>query len=554
MSQLIHKLGLIERIEELSSVKKEDCNVSVGIRTAALMINQLTSRKPLYKVDEFYERQDVELLFGPDIKSADFNDDALGRALDALYAADLKKIYIQAVKGVLEAIPELSLDRLHFDTTSFSYTGQVKDEDDLLKIVRGFSKDHRPDLPQIKFGMGTNTQGIPFYGEILDGNQDDKKWNGHFLRALTDWFSPEVLEKAIFIADSAFVTKDNLKELKREDQSDLLFLSRLPDNFNLSGKLKEKAWKQNKWEEIGTLADGKDAAIYKISSAEASLDGETYRFVIVHSNKLDGRKQKSITSKIEKEQEKWEKDKEKLEKKDFSCESDAKLALSEFLKEHSGAHTIEGDVAKETRAGKRKNRGRPKKGEEAPPSVTVYTVKLTIQPPSEEKLKQLREEASTFILISNVMDKKEMPDVELLKAYKEQQTVENRFRFLKNPYFVGRVFLEKPERVEAFAYVMMLSMMVYSIFEYLIRKSMEKEDEPLKLMGGSRSSFRPTGESILEILETVEIVHFKQEGNIIRALPDNAKSKVKRILDLLGLDESVFTQPNSKNAVEKASK
>ncbi|MBT2215491.1 hypothetical protein F3157_11205 [Virgibacillus dakarensis] len=67
---------------------------------------------------------------------------------------------------------------------------------------------------------------------------------------------------------------------------------------------------------------------------------------------------KSITSQIEKEKQKWEKDKEKLEKKDFSCERDAKLALSEF---HRGAHMIERYVASETRAGKRKKTGTSQK-------------------------------------------------------------------------------------------------------------------------------------------------------------------------------------------------
>ncbi len=59
----------------------------------------------------------------------------------------------------------------------------------------------------------------------------------------------------------------------------------------------------------------------------------------------------------------------------------------------------------------------------------------------------------------------------MLKAYKGQQTVENRFRFLKNLFFFGRVFLSKPHRVEAFACVMKISVMVYSLFEYLIRKT-----------------------------------------------------------------------------------
>ncbi|WP_188634404.1 IS1634 family transposase, partial [Lentibacillus kapialis] len=493
--------------------------------------------------------------FGSERKADDFNDDALGRALDALYAADPEKVYIQAVQGIQKAIPNLSLDRLHYDTTSFVYTGQPKEEDDRLQIVRGYSKDHRHDLPQIKFGIGTNAEGIPLYGETLDGNQDDKKWNAHFLKALTNWFSPETLANAIFIADSAFVTKENLQELKRDDEPDLRFLSRLPENFKLAGDLKEKAWEQDEWEKVGTLADGKDAAIYQISRAKAKLDGEAYRFLIVHSNKLDGRKQKSIDAQLEKEQQKWEKDKEKLEKKDFACERDARDALSEFIKDHKGSHTIEGTIVPEQRAGKREKRGRPKKGETPPSPVTVYTIQLTIHAPSEEQLERLRQQASTFILVTNEMNEQELPDIELLRAYKGQQTVENRFRFLKNPYFVGRVFLEKPKRVEAFAYVMMLSVMVYSVFEFLIRKNMENEDEPLDLMGGSRKSFRPTGEAVLEILDTMDVVHFKQEDKLLkRVLPEDGKGRVSRILNLLGMNEAVFTQPQDEKGVEKTSK
>jgi len=53
--QLIDKLGLIDRMDQISPVKKEACNVSVGTRIAALIINQLTDRKALCKVKEFYE-------------------------------------------------------------------------------------------------------------------------------------------------------------------------------------------------------------------------------------------------------------------------------------------------------------------------------------------------------------------------------------------------------------------------------------------------------------------------------------------------------------------
>jgi transposase len=287
--QLIDEIDLIERIDKLSPLQAEDCKLSVGTRVAALIINQLTDRKALYKVNEFYESQDVNLLFGPNVQADDFNDDALARALDALYRAGLDKVYWQAAQGAVLASGTISWNQLHFDTTSMIYTGEVKDEAP-LKIVRGYSKDHRPDLPQIKIGMRTTGEGLPIYGEALDGNQDDKTWNPHVMKAVTRWLSPEQLRQAIFISDSAFVTEDSLKGVKREDRTDLHFISRLPETFKVAKTLKEQAWAADDWQKVGQLSRPKDAATYWMYPAKAKLYGETYRYLVVYSNKLDGRK------------------------------------------------------------------------------------------------------------------------------------------------------------------------------------------------------------------------------------------------------------------------
>lgn len=47
------------------------------------------------------------------------------------------------------------------------------------------------------------------------------------MEALKEWYSPEELQQAMFIADSAFVTKDNLQAAK----PDFRFVSCLPENF-----------------------------------------------------------------------------------------------------------------------------------------------------------------------------------------------------------------------------------------------------------------------------------------------------------------------------------
>jgi transposase len=71
--------------------------------------------------------------------------------------------------------------------------------------------------------------------------------------------------------------------------------------------------------------------------------------------------------------------------------------------------------------------------------------------------------------------------------------VEQRFRFLKSPYFVG----PRPKRVQAFSWVMLLVLLVYSYLQQALRVAMKKEEEPL-ILPGKRKSHQPTGVAILE--------------------------------------------------------
>ncbi|MDQ0341121.1 hypothetical protein J2S00_003965, partial [Caldalkalibacillus uzonensis] len=63
-------------------------------------------------------------------------------------------------------------------------------------------------------------------------------------------------------------------------------------------------------------------------------------------------------------------------------------------------------------------------------------------------------------------------------------------------------------------------------------------------------SFRPTGEAVLEILDTVQIVQMEQNGQTIRLLPENLRSQIERILTLLGMSPAIYTQLKGGNGVE----
>jgi transposase len=48
-----------------------------------------------------------------------------------------------------------------------------------------------------------------------------------------------------------------------------------------------------------------------------------------------------------------------------------------------------------------------------------------------------------------------------MKEYKQQSSVELRFKFLKDPMFVDSLFLKTPERIEALGYVLLIALFIY---------------------------------------------------------------------------------------------
>lgn len=117
LSKLMDEIRFEEIINESLTWDRERCSLSPGTRLKALALNILCEGNPLYKVNEFFEKQDVELLFGPDTTAGQFNDDALGRALNYLYEATPWKVYTPVALSALNRLG-IVLSLLHNDTTS----------------------------------------------------------------------------------------------------------------------------------------------------------------------------------------------------------------------------------------------------------------------------------------------------------------------------------------------------------------------------------------------------------------------------------------------------
>ena len=532
LAALGRELGIIESINETVHWDEKQCFIDPGTHTLALVIDILLGRSPLYLVEKHYAEMDVELIFGKGYKSSDFNDDALARTLDKIYAAGAKKVFCHAaLKALLKE--ELPFGTLHADTTARLVYGDYPQEKG-LNITHGYNKERRRDLKQFKIGLVTNALGFPLLGEILDGNLDDKSWNRLLLSSLPEYFTPERLQTLTYVVDSAFVTDKNLL---LAEKLGLKFISRLPATYDLVEELTLKAFSEDNWFHLGQLAEGKDKAYYRLTEYLEKLGDKSYRFLVVHSSQLDKRKLRKLDSQIKREQKDLEKESTTLKAKQFACQPDAEAALDCFIKEHKGGlFKIAGTIELVEIPEKRNKPGRPKIGEQKIyHSCYQVTVTITLDQSYYDKLK---EKLSCFVIITN---HQALSAVEVLNEYRIQTVVENRFKFIKDPIFIGPLNIKRNDRLEALCYVALIALALYMILQIRVRKALSTETEPI-ILAGNKKCFEPTAKKVLDLFAVIKIVWLNDGKSIERQLPKRYL-ELTRLLKMAGFDFDIFTSP-----------
>src|SRR3989454_5894912 len=150
------QLGLVSLINHYVPTEME---VDAGTVVLGLVLDTLSGRSPLYRLEEFFTHQDTALLLGKAVAPEVFKDDTVGRVLERLYDVGTMKIFTACV---VRADQVYGLDKryVHFDTTSISVYGDYLPPEGPpdqqtpavpFTITHGYSKDKRPDLKQFVF-------------------------------------------------------------------------------------------------------------------------------------------------------------------------------------------------------------------------------------------------------------------------------------------------------------------------------------------------------------------------------------------------------------------
>ncbi len=481
-----------------------------------MIINGLGfSNKPLSLTPLFFKNCPLSLLFHEGVKADDFNRFKLGRVLDRCsdYGTEL---FFSEISSDVCYQEKVDTRFNNLDTTSFTVSGSYlsKAGEDIVEVTYGHSKAHRPDLKQVMLEMMISQDGgIPLIGKALDGNASDNTVFKERSEKLIESFK-ESEEIHYVIADCKLYTKKNAVNLQK-----LNFITRIPSNIKHVSTIVDQAISgPEDWE---ILTDGRKMKTFNVEHYEIKQ-----RWHVISSETSRQQAIKRINKHVTNESEAIEKQLLHLQAKRFYCADDATLAAQNLAKKWK-RHAI-GNINIAEHASY-ESKGRPKKDQK--PSKITYQVIVTAEQ-DRNKINRLKEKEGHYIVGSNT-DQEKLSDQEVVQAYKDQNKVEGRFRFLKDPlFFASSLFVKKPNRIMALLMVMLLSLLVYGIAERRMRTSLKEQKETLPNQI-NQATKTPTLRWVFQLLTGINYLKISTEKQTHRLI-EGLTSLRKKIVSLFG--------------------
>lgn len=509
--------------------------VDLGTVVKLMVLDTLSGRSPLYRLEEFAHSVDTGLLLGKELEPSVFNDTTMGRALDAIYASGTEQLFSQVALAACRAFPsDVDPRHVHFDTTSVSVWGDYTraEEDAGINVTYGYSKDRRPDLKQFLVQMLCVHRNIPVLGGLADGNASDKTINNRLLTNLSRYMAKHGIGEGafVYVADSAMVTPDNLASI-----GDNLFITRLPATYAETARVVSQAVEAGDWAPVEAKAPSygkRKAASYRVAEAGVAIRERRYRAVVVHSDSGDKRRQQSLDRALAESREAAAEILRSAAGIEYFCAADAEAAAARLAREATPYHFCSCTVEEKPFYAV----GRPPKSGERKVTRIAYVLagEVAERPDAVERA---RAAAGCFVLLTNVPTSGEMAHTaaEVLAAYKEQHGIERNFGFLKDPVIVNDLFLKRPDRIEALGFILLVSLLTWSLMEHVMRAYLEENDTDI-IGWDKKKTRKPT--TFMMTTKFMGMLVARIDGEWYLTTPFNEEQR--QFVQALGLSEDII--------------
>jgi transposase len=492
-------------------------------------------------------------LFGSPLRPHEFSDDRLGLLLNHLAAADWDALESDLFHSCFD-VYELPKDVFHVDaTTTCGY--HTIESDGIMQL--GHSKDHRPDLPQLKIiAAVTRPEAFPVSTTLVPGNQTDDVLYWPTIVKVKEKVGGSGL---LFCGDCKMAALETRGRIAQARDYYLTALPRTGATAKLLGSWIDTALQKD--------ADGQLQLLYQPGNGSdpPELIGKGYEFDRTLQTEVEGR-EVTWTERVQIVQSLSQANSQKTNlKKDLQQavqklehltsagkgrkvwreEEDLRAAIEAIEKEHGVAGLLEVVVAKESKEKKKYGKpGRP--GETAVAEVEVevrYQIKETR--PDEEKIQAREKRLGWRAFVTNASEKRLSLEASVL-TYREGGGMERPFHQLKDtPLGIRPLFVRLKDQLVGLTRLLLIALRVLTLLEIVVRAGLEERGEELEgLYEGQKNKKdgRPTAKRLLRAIARLAVTVSRQEMGerqwwYVPALP----RLLVRVLDLLGLPTTLYT-------------
>lgn len=554
-------MGLAEIINDIVPRHGNREGLSLGeliVSWLAFILSESDHRLSYVEPWAAEQQQTLSHLFAQPVTPRDFTDDRLGDALSVLSDDTIWAQLENQLNQRLVRVYALPTDTARVDTTTVSL---YHDSETSILAAHGHSKDHRPDLAQLKVLLVTlDPLAMPLVTMPLPGNRAD---DGLYLPAIAEARqSLGGTGPMLYVGDSkmeAFATRAQIdhdgdyyllplsqKGGQRQLLTDLVaavLSTAPPDLVDIYPRGVTQTDTANR------IGQGRESVRQQKTVVGGVVHQWSERLLLIHSSSLAASGGRGLQQRLQEAESQLAAltpapGRGKRQAADLpTLEADVaqildRYEVAAYLQVRYQVHTTERQI----------------RAYQERPARIKRTVRYELSVTRDmEAIAQAERQMGWRLYVTNAPAQRlSLP--EALHTYRGGvPTIERDFsRFKGRPLGLRPVFVQRDDHLTGLVRLLSLGLRILTLTEYLVRCSLQAEQESLAgLYPGNprQTTERPTGERILRAFRGVTLSFVTFPGQQIRHMTPLSPLQ-SRILQLLKLSDSIYTSlaqvdPNS---------
>jgi transposase len=481
---------------------------------------------------------------GQAVAELDFTDDRLADVLTALGDDVRWQAFERALNQNLLRVYDLSAERVRLDSTTASGYWTVS-EDGLLQF--GHSKDHRPDLPQVKVMLSSlDPLGLPVVTHVLSGERADDPL---YVPAIAEVRQGLGRRGLLYIGDSKLGALDTRAFIAAGGDYYLCPLGLVQLPADVLGSYLAPVWTGEQtlttiWRPRDNgpheaIAEGFEVAQRLTAQVKGAVLSWSERRLVIRSLALVEAARRGLQARLTKAQAELAALLERKQgKKLFTDLAELRQAAEAIVIRHDVADLLRleyQEVVHERQV--RAYRQRP---------ARVQTEQeCHLQVSVDQAAVQATERTFGWRVYATNQSDERLSLPQAVLAYRSEYVIEHDFARLKGkPLSLAPMYLRTDERITGLIRLLTIGLRTLTLCEFVVRRRLAAEQTTLAGLyqdSPKHATARPTAERLLAAFKDITLTTIHMAGQVHRHLTPLSILQ-QRILALLDFSADVYTR------------